>query len=261
MRMANARGAYRAEAVQARVQARRKNIRRLLGVAALLAFFAVMAIAVNRLIDPQTLPIKRVLIEGDLHHLARADLMNSIQAHAHSGFFRVDLDKLEQSVRKLPWVAAVSARRAWPDALLVRVREQVPIARWGSEALLNSRGEIFQPSGGDLPDGLPLLFGPKGRERYLIGQFHAASQLLKGDGVGLKALVEDERRAWYMVLDNGIPVALGRNRPEDKVRRFARIYPRTLAEKVDKVAGVDMRYPNGFAVAWKPGSAGGGGAK
>lgn len=259
--MANARGAYRAEAIQARIQARRKYIRRVLSGLALLAFFGAVAVGIQHLINPHTLPIKRVLIEGDLHHLARADLMSAIQPHAEAGFFRVDLNRLEDSVRTLPWVAAVSARRAWPDALLVRVREQVPIARWGSEALLNSRGEIFQPIGGELPDGLPLLFGPKGRERYLIGQFHAASQMLRGDGLGLKALVEDERRAWYMVLDNGIPVALGRNRPEDKVRRFVRIYPRALAEKVDKIAGVDMRYPNGFAVAWKPGSAGGGGAK
>src|SRR4051794_32108852 len=114
MPMANARGAYRAEAVQARVQARRANIRRFLGGLALLGFFALLAVAVNRLIDPQTLPIKRVLIEGDLHHLARADLMAAIQPHAQSGFFRVDLDKLEESVRRLPWVAGVSARRAWP---------------------------------------------------------------------------------------------------------------------------------------------------
>jgi cell division protein FtsQ len=255
MLMANTRQAYRAEVAQAR----RTYLRRLLGALAMLGFFAVLAVVFLRFIAPENMPIKRVLIEGDLKHQARGELMDAVASHARAGFFRVDLGRLEKSLEKLPWVAAASARRAWPDALLVRVREQVPIARWGTHALLNSRGEIFKPTG-DLPEDLPLLFGPEGRERYLITQFHRASQLLKSAGLGLKALVEDERRSWYMVLDNGIPVALGRNQPEHKILRFSRIYPRTLTDRAELVAGVDMRYPNGFAVAWRPAPTGGGGA-
>jgi cell division protein FtsQ len=254
--MANSRGAHRAQVAQAR----RYRLRKILGALALAAFFVILGVAFTRWVSAENMPVKRVLIEGDLKHLARAELMNAIAPHAKSGFFRVDLGKLEAALEKLPWVAGVAARRAWPDALLVRVREQVPIARWGTDALLNSRGEIFRP-GGDLPDALPLIFGPEGRELHLITQFHRASQLLRSAGLGITALVEDERRSWAIVLDNGIPVALGRARPEDKILRFSRIYARALAEREELVAGVDMRYPNGFAVAWKPARGSGGGAK
>lgn len=254
--MATARQAYRAE----QMRARRSYFRKLLGLIALLLFLSLLLFTGMRYISPENMPVKRVLIEGDLQHVARSLLTDTIALQVENGFFRVDLDRVESAVERLPWVATAKARRAWPDTLLVRVTEQVPIARWGTDRLLNSRGEIFQPDG-DLPESLPLIFGPDGRERYLIEQYHRAAQLLRSTGLGLDALMEDERRSWTIVIDNGLPVSLGRIRPEDKILRFTRIYSRTLADKVDKVASVDMRYPNGFAVAWKPSAKGGRGAK
>jgi cell division protein FtsQ len=32
---------------------------------------------------------------------------------------------------------------------------------------------------------------------------------------------------------------------------LARVYPRVLAAQIDRIAVVDLRYVNGFAVRWK----------
>ncbi len=44
---------------------------------------------------------------------------------------------------------------------------------------------------------------------------------------------------------------LGQGRLIEKMRRFVTIYEKALKEKQDQVARVDLRYPQGLAVAWR----------
>jgi len=59
-----------------------------------------------------------------------------------------------------------------------------------------------------------------------------------------------DRHSWNIVLRNGLVLTLGREEPEPKVERFARVYPRALAAQVARVKRVDLRYTNGFSVEW-----------
>ena len=51
--------------------------------------------------------------------------------------------KAETLIEALPWVARVSVRRTWPDAVSLYITEQVPVARWNSQQLLNAAGQPF----------------------------------------------------------------------------------------------------------------------
>jgi len=167
------------------------------------------------------------------------------------GFFTIDLRRVEAAVEALPWVYDVSLRRQWPDTLELRVTEQVAIARWGDEALLNQYGELFSPPVESFPGGLAVLHGPVGQQRELIARFIKVSELLKGAGLRPRALVEDERRAWRLTLDSGVEMLLGREEMLARLERFVTVYPQTLARKAEALARVDLRYTNGFAVAWR----------
>ncbi len=72
-------------------------------------------------------------------------------------------------------------------------------------------------------------------------------------GLKLEKLAQDERRAWWLTFDNGLEVYVGRERFEERLRRLAQVYPKVLAAQADRIAVVDLRYVNGFAVRWKAG--------
>jgi len=61
------------------------------------------------------------------------------------------------------------------------------------------------------------------------------------------------RYAWTVELDNGMKVALGREQDHttlrNRVQRLIGIYPQLVARVAGGIDTVDMRYPNGLALA------------
>ena len=206
---------------------------------------------VDWLRDPHTLPVRNVRIEGDFVHLDRGELEAAAAPLVSGGFFTIDLRRVEEVIEALPWVYDVSLRRQWPDTLEVRVVEQVAIARWGDRALLNQYGELFEPLQASVPQGLPILHGPEGKERELIDRFIKVTEMLKTVDLQPRELVEDQRRAWHLSLDRGVKITLGRDDTVARLQRFLAVYPQTLADRIDALAQIDLRYTNGFAVAWR----------
>lgn len=225
-----------------------------LGKLGSLAVVTLMALGVAGLLhwlqDPATLPLRQVQIEGRLQYLTEEEVREAIVDVARGGFFSADVAAVQAALESLSWVDQVSVRRLWPDTLRLRVREQVPVARWGEERLLNPRGESFPAEGRTLVDALPRLEGPPGREAAVLTQYLALREHLAGVGLGISRMVQDPRRAVTVVLDNGVVVALGRSDPRRRLERFVRAYPGVFAARTEELVKVDLRYSNGFAVEW-----------
>ena len=62
----------------------------------------------------------------------------------------------------------------------------------------------------------------------------------------------NERRAWRIKLASGLEMQLGRKAPLENMQRFLKTMDLIGAEQVETMANVDTRYPNGYAVTWKP---------
>lgn len=217
----------------------------------LFSLLAAIVAGVVKLRDPQLLPIRAVKIEGRLQHLDPRHLEQVATPLVSGGFFSVDLRAAERALVALPWVYRVSLRRRWPDTLLIEIEEQQPVAQWGDEALVNPYGETFRPEPGQFPAGLPVLRGPEGKSRELLMELAAATERLAPLGIAVREMREDRRRAWQLVLDNGITLALGRESRVQRLERFAQIYDTVLAPRATEVVSVDLRYTNGLAVAWR----------
>jgi len=203
------------------------------------------------LTDPATLPVKTVRVGGELVHLGREQLRQTVSPFAQAGLLRVDIDEVRGAVRALPWVDRAEVRRAWPDTLEIRITEQQAVARWADEALVNSRGELFRPQREQWPGGLPELAGPQRNAAVIASRFSQLRNLFAPLGLEPTALVQDDRRSWRVRLGNGVEVLLGRKRSAERLLRFVRLYPRVLAARAGDIKRVDLRYTNGFAVAWR----------
>lgn len=203
--------------------------------------------------DPRFMPVTTIRVEGVLKHLPQAQLRADIAAVAAGGFFSVDVDDVQRAAQHSAWIASASVRRLWPDALQVTVTEHKPIARWGESALLSERGVVFVPPLDSFPPGLPLLIGPPGQAVTVAQRWAMINQALLPLRQSAQRVTLDERRAWTVLLNNGVELLLGREGREDmdlRMRRYVDAYAVALAAHVTRIAALDLRYTNGFAVRW-----------
>lgn len=225
-------------------------------VLVVIAILTVLVAGIYKLRQPGVLPIQRVHFE----HTANAvtGLRKAVAPHVAGSFFTVDLQAIERALTQLSWIESASVRREWPDTISIRVSEYEAVARWGADALLSRGGHVFKAHDGEVPDHLPVLHGPGGRTRHLLGRYRRLSETLASVNLNARALVEDERRAWHLLLGTGVPVEVGRGDPRARVARFARVYPAVLAPRAEHIKSIDLRYTNGLAVAWKRADGAGG---
>lgn len=198
------------------------------------------------------LPIKYVRIEGVFQNLSKDTIEKALQPHVKTDFFSVDMQVIHVAVMQLPWLKKAIVKRVWPDTIDIKVYEQIPAVRWGEKSLLNPIGELFTPESVAKFQHLPLIIGPKGYEARLLAIMKGLETALADRSLHLAEFKVNERRAWEIVLKNGLIIKLGRNGQLKNFQRFLKTLDLLGREKVDVMASVDLRYPNGFAITWKP---------
>ena len=109
----------------------------------------------------------------------------------------------------------------------------------------------FTPPQQDLPQGLPRLAGPDGREAEVMQNYQAIAETLAGSAFAPDGLRLDARGSWTLHSAGGIELRLGEDDPRSKIALLQGAVTHTLADKLDQVAYIDLRYSNGFAVGWK----------
>ena len=189
----------------------------------------------------------------DLHEIkiigSRQVTMDQAQLAIRHGvtgnFFSVNLAAVRALFIKLPWVRDASVRRRWPDGLEVTLEEHQPLARWNDDALLNREGEIFRAAS-DL--NLPHLSGPQGSEQEVMQMWLSFARILTPLKMVPVRVTLNDRRSWSVLLDNGMRIVLGHDQVAWRLARWANLYPAMVAQLDAPVAGVDLRYPQGFAV-------------
>ena len=210
-----------------------------------------LTLGVQWLQDPYRFPLRVVKVDGDYRHLDRERLQAAVAPFVEGGFFSVDVASLCREVEQLPWVYKARVARSWPDSLKVSIEEQDPVARWGEQGYLNRHGEAFYPEAGAALVHLPALSGPDGHELAVLEKYRRLSGKLVPLGLVVSGMHLDERRAWHLVMDNGMRLELGRADTWPRLQRFVRAWPAIFADRSDELQRVDLRYSNGFSVFWQ----------
>lgn len=190
--------------------------------------------------------LKRVLVEAPFHQVSQETIEQTVRAHRAASLWQVNLKALVADLRELDWVARVQVSRRWPDALVVRLWEYRPVARWGEVGLLDARGVRFRAETGEVD--LPLLNGPEGSEQRVLDTYRLLQSQLTPQGIQLGQLVVDHRGSWRATLEQGVELRLGPGNPQLPIKRFVdKVLPR-LRSDLATLAYVDLRYPNGFSI-------------
>jgi len=202
----------------------------------------------------KSIPIKYVRTEGVFQYLSKDEIKTALQPLVMTGFFDADMQAIHQAVAKLTWVDAVSVKRVWPDAIDVKIREKKPYVRWGQQSLVSARGEIITPKNIEQFTNLPILQGPEQQQLKTLEIMKGVNTALADQSMKMAEFTINDRWAWKIKLTTGLEILLGRNEQLKKLQRFLKTLEVLGPEQVDKIAIVDLRYPNGYAVSWKPGT-------
>jgi len=195
-------------------------------------------------------PVTKLDVRAEFNHISAEQIRAAVAPHLGEGFFAINLADVRTAVAKLPWVEHAEARKRWPDSIELVVYEQQPYARWGSDRLINRHGQVFSVAGSEGLQGLPELSGPDDRLDDVI-QFHAdCLKEFSGSGLIVSAVTLSPRGGWTLTLASGASIAIGREHPRERLKRFLDAWPKLAAGRSEAPTYVDLRYANGFAVRW-----------
>lgn len=203
--------------------------------------------------------LRTIEVKSPVAHVTEAQIRLVAERQVAGTFFTVDLERVQGSLEKLPWVREARVERRWPDTLVVSLVEHVPLARWNDDALVNDRGDVFVAA---VAARLPRLSGPEDSSEEVVAAYRRHQFALAPLGLTIRELRLSPRRAWRVRLDNGMQLALGREQTDARLARFIALYPRvfgaapavaqvaasTSAEPAAMPVTVDLRYSDGFAV-------------
>lgn len=228
------------------------------------------------LLKPDTLPFEKIVLLNQLQAQDAEQLQLVASKAIDGGFFSQDIAQLREAIEKLPWVESVSIRKKWPQTLQLAINERQPIARWlsmdekaikpqhwqkkwHSQRMLSLKADIF-----DAPmnkkqsakfSNYRLLVGPESLAAKVLSECEQIAKKLSETQLEVKVCGLDLRRSWWVLLDQGFELRLGRNLQKGKYKSrlddFVLAYEANLKPFTERIAYIDLRYTNGFSMAWK----------
>jgi cell division protein FtsQ len=195
-------------------------------------------------------PLNAVELTSEPQRVPTELLEKVVREQMSGNFFTVDLDRTRQAFERLPWVRKVSVRRKFPWSLEVDVEEHIALARWNDKDLVNTHGEVFS---GKVDQPLPVFIGQPDTSVQVTQMYSELNNALQPLHQQITQISLSPRFAWQVKLDKGMVLELGREEMQERLVRFVKVYPYSLAALARPANHVDLRYRNGFA-AYLPGN-------
>lgn len=224
-------------------------------------FFVVIVISMfigswlitEKVIAEEGAPVTSLVISGETPYTIRDDILTAVETIDFGNFFQVDVNEVQHEISKLPWVYSVAVRKHWPNELKIYVVDQLPVAQWNGDFLINNEGQTFQADVSRLKEKLPQFFGPEGTEELALQNYRNFNGLLSFSQLSIDEMVLTERFSWQLTLNDGVMLNLGREERIERIQRFMDVYPiiNDKKEENQQVNYIDLRYDTGVAVGWK----------
>lgn len=232
----------------------RKRQRRYLLIALSLFLFAIVIDSVVKPLQASYFPVRYVRVQGSFKHIEKSELQALIEAEVETGYWELDLRVIRSQAEQLAWIKHVQTRRVWPDTLVLTVEEHLPFVRFNENHLLSTEAVPYLPKNTQEFHNLPVVFGSIDQSTVLFDAFKEMQASIQNLGMGLVELQVTDRKSWSIQMSNGVLVELGREDPLQNFERFIVTLSLLGEQQIQSMVRVDLRYQNGYAVEWKPGT-------
>lgn len=238
-------------------QVNTKNARRVLKLWQILLMVAIVlgGLIVAAMKGIEQAPKRPLVLE--LSNLTESQANSLKTATAPFGrvqFFGADLMGIHQVVSSLSWVESASVKRDWQQGVIVSVVPRRAVANFGSQHLLDANGAVFVPADEhELMDKnlVHLYSGHTNDATDMMRQMQRVNEWFSPLGITAEDMTLTSRQTWLIRFDNGLRVIVDHENTEQKLFSLSSLLAGSLAKELPKIQSVDLRYKNGFAIAWK----------
>ena len=170
-----------------------------------------------------------------------------------SSFFTSDLQTLRDITTGLAWVDQVSIARDWQRGIVVTALPKQAIANFGTERLVDAKGSVFVPAdSNDLTQkGFATLQGEIAQAPVIMQQMQQINDWYAPLGMQVEDIILSPRMTWLIRFDNGQRVIVDNENTAQKLLSLSQLLGNQLKERRDEIQSVDLRYKNGFTIAWQ----------
>ena len=195
--------------------------------------------------------IEEVVIIGDFNFVTPFEIEQIVTEENNLSFFGINLEELHQKVIAIGWVDKLQITKQWPTTLKIEFTEQVPQARWGTNALINQNSEIFPVANAEDFSLLPMIFGDSNEVEQIYDTYSSLNHKAADRGFTITELSKNDRGAWSMVIDDSLQVNFGISDINNATEFFFSDVYEEIFETINSIERVDLRYNNGFSVRYK----------
>jgi cell division protein FtsQ len=229
----------------------------------LMLFFAVFL--ADQVLRPGYFTIESIHIEGSQYRVDPRTIERTTWRNVHGNYFSVNLNAIEEQLKEIPGVYAVTIRRIWPGELRISITESEGLAKWSElRPDVSETAERFV----NLPPGrvlgqIPELSGPAKQRQAVFATYVEADRRLWPLGLEITTVNLTRAGDWTFQIRSsqfdasaGFSLVVGRQDPVVKVSDFAQVFEAALGSQANSIAAIDLRYPSGLAVRWKSSKSG-----
>lgn len=202
----------------------------------------------------QMLPDAQITInKTNLTPSQLAQLQQALGKTADGNFYRANLQDYQARAQALPWVSQVDVKRDWQKGLLVNVIPRQPVAKFGSEKLIDATGQVFVPADSEqltAQKWMQLQSEPE-KSALIMQQTEQVTKWFRPLGMKVEEVILTPRMTWLFRFDNGLRVLVDKESTSEKMYQLSILLQNQLKNKLAQIETVDLRYKNGMALTWK----------
>jgi cell division protein FtsQ len=195
--------------------------------------------------------LKSIKIKGT-SQLTESEVLRRIYPILKESIFKIDMDKVRQTIANHPFVKDVRVKRVFPFSILLDIKERIPSAIWiglkGDLNVLDEDGQSYRGLEKGDAKGLVLITAPeKGDARSIFSQVSSWDRQGIMRKEAISEIAYDKGNMTLFSLDDGIEIVLGK---EDQSRRLKRAL--AVLEDAKKrgliIRCIDARFESGAIV-------------
>lgn len=170
-----------------------------------------------------------------------------------SSFFTTDLQGLRDIVLGLAWVDQVSVSRDWQRGIVITALPKQAVANFGTERSVDAKGIVFVPAeSSDLTQTqLATLQGEIDQAPVIMQQMQQINEWYAPLNMRVKDIILTPRMTWLVLFDNGLRVIVDNENTAQKLLSLSQLLGNQLNNRQADIQSIDLRYKNGFTIAWK----------
>jgi cell division protein FtsQ len=189
--------------------------------------------------------VEQLQVNDDLDHVTADMIMQEITPWFPDGFVYLDVNAIQDRLQNMVMVSHVSVEKVWPDILKVNIVEERPVAIWNDESMLSENGDILPVAFKQLK--LPRLKGVNQESKMVMQHFLLFNRWGKRHHLELVG-IKHSSAGWQLQYKTGLTIWLDNTTAKNGLQQLDSVIEQFDLARIDRI---DMRYEQGFAVAWK----------